>query len=39
MSMKMAKASAKDIEAAGSLMQILETIDGRFGGPFATEGA
>ena len=36
--MKMAKASQKDIDAAGELMQILETIDRRFGGPWPTDG-
>ena len=36
--MKMAKAREKDIEAAGDLLNILNTIDGRFGGPWPTDG-
>ena len=36
--MKMAKATEKDIEAAGELLGILDTIDARFGGPWATDG-
>jgi len=36
--MKMAKPSEKDIECGGKLLQILNAIDGRFGGPFPTEG-
>ena len=36
--MKMAKATEKDIEAAGELLRILDTIDGRFGGPWPTDG-
>lgn len=35
--MRMAKPDEKDIDAAGQLMQILDTIDGRFGGPWGTE--
>ena len=34
--MKMAKASEKDIDAAGDLLSILDTIDKRFGGPWPT---
>ena len=34
--MKMAKASEKDIDAAGNLLSILNTIDKRFGGPWPT---
>ncbi|MDP2141339.1 MAG: hypothetical protein Q8L20_11060 [Gammaproteobacteria bacterium] len=34
----MAKPSEKDIECGGKLMQILNAIDGRFGGPFPTDG-
>lgn len=33
--MKMAKPSEKDIDAAGELMRLLDTIDERFGGPWS----
>lgn len=36
--MKMAKASEKDIDAAGELHQILSLIDERFGGPYPIDG-
>ena len=36
--MKMVKATEKDIAAAGELLGILDTIDRRFGGPWATDG-
>lgn len=37
--MKMAKPSALDIEAADELMQVLQLIDARFGGPWANPDA
>lgn len=37
--MKMAKPSARDIEAAEELLQILQMIDARFGGPWANPDA
>lgn len=37
--MKMAKPSARDIEAAEELMQVLQLIDARFGGPWANPEA
>lgn len=37
--MKMAKPSARDIEAAEELMQVLQLIDARFGGPWANPDA
>lgn len=37
--MKMAKPSARDIEAAEELLQILQLIDARFGGPWANPEA
>lgn len=37
--MKMAKPSARDIEAAEELLQILQMIDARFGGPWANPEA
>lgn len=37
--MKMAKPSAHDIEAAEELLQILQMIDARFGGPWANPDA
>lgn len=37
--MKMAIPSARDIEAAEELMQVLQLIDARFGGPWATPEA
>lgn len=37
--MKMAKATERDIDAAGELMQVLEAIDGRFGGPWSEPDA
>lgn len=37
--MKMAKPSARDIEAAEELLQILQLIDARFGGPWANPDA
>lgn len=36
--MKMAKPTPRDIEAAGELLGILETINCRFGGPWPTDG-
>jgi len=36
--MKMAKPSARDIDAAGDLMQALDFIDTRWGGPWPTDG-
>lgn len=36
--MRMAKPSARDIDAAGELHWILTNIDGRFGGPWETDG-
>lgn len=36
--MRMTKPSARDIDAAGELMGILQIIDKRFGGPWPTEG-
>lgn len=39
MSMKMAKPSGDDIQAAEELMQILQLIDARFGGPWANPDA
>lgn len=37
--MKMAKPSARDIKAAEELMQVLQLIDARFGGPWANPNA
>lgn len=37
--MKMAKPSARDIEAAEELLQILQMIDARFGGPWSNPDA
>ena len=37
--MKMAKPSGRDIEAAEELLQILQLIDARFGGPWANPDA
>lgn len=36
--MKMAKPSRRDLDAGMDLLGILHTIDGRFGGPWPTEG-
>jgi hypothetical protein len=36
--MKMMKPHARDIDAAGELLQVLSAIDGRFGGPWPTKG-
>lgn len=36
--MRMAKPSARDIDAADELHWVLSSIDGRFGGPWETEG-
>lgn len=36
--MRMAKPSQRDIDAAGELHWILSNIDGRFGGPWETDG-
>lgn len=36
--MKMTKPSEQDLDAAGKLMQILQTIDARFGGPWPAGG-
>lgn len=36
--MKMAKPSERDIDAAGELLQVLDTIDSRWGGPSSVHG-
>ena len=36
--MKMAKPNARDIEAGFELLQVLDAIDARWGGPWPTEG-
>lgn len=38
MKMGMAKPSERDIDTAGELLQVLDTIDGRWGGPSSTDG-
>lgn len=37
--MKMAKATEADIDAAGQLLSLLDTISERFGGPWSTDGS